>query len=173
MRKVVIDSSDCEDFDTLTDRVYTTWQGRKNGSMRSKYITDGSMLINKKRVSETDLFDELCDRIDENEKADNDSIRSLMGKMDREKKYVAVLRGHVETPYEMANVNAVNVAAVSYRNYKEHVLVDAHAMQLVERIIVRGCDMVVGKNTRILQWRKKDTLIAALASWRKIDLNID
>lgn len=173
-RDVVVNLKECQDLDNITERIFTTWQGVRNETLNQRYVTDGSIIVDKKKVKDQELFDELCER--KNNGPENmvelDDIRSLWKDLKKEKDWVAFTRGHVARPLAMANVKPSRILIVAYNNYQHHGLTDAHKFNLIKMIMGDDLDLRVGTSGNVKFYRGKE-LVAALALWSKINVIVE
>lgn len=170
---VTVDKDDLIPMSEMGNRELTTWRGVKNKSLRGRHITDGTLLIDKKHVKDEDLFDKLKDRKSD-EEVDNGRIKALVEDLKDEKQWVGNVRGQKTSGSTGGVGDSVKshwVAAVSYRNYKNHVLADAQAVQMARKLMGESADLKIGHSGILTYW-KYGVPAAAVASFQFFDLEI-
>lgn len=163
---VKIDVDELQPMSEMGNRELTTWRGVKNKSLRGRHITDGTLMIDKKHVVDEELFGKLTDRKSD-EDVDNDRIKQLVSDLKSEEQWVGKIRGQSKASDlpGMGTVKSHWVAVVGYRNYKNHCLADAQAVQMASKLVGESADLKVGKS-EVLTWWKYGVPVAAVASWR-------
>lgn len=162
---VNIDIDDLSSMEEMGNRELTTWRGVKNKSLRGRHITDGTLLIDKKHVVDEDLFEKLKNRKSDKD-IDNGRIKALVSDLKEEKQWVGKIRGQ-STASNLPGMLAVKshwVAVVGYRNYKNHVLADAQAVQMARKLMGESADLKIGDSGVLTYW-KYGVPAAAVASW--------
>ncbi len=163
---VTVDKGDLNPMSEMGNRKLTTWRGVKNKSLRERHITDGTLLIDKKHVKDEDLFAKLKDRKSD-ETVDNGRIKALVEDLKDEKQWVGNVRGQKTSGSTGGVGDSVKshwVAVVGYRNYKNHALADAQAVQMANKLMGESADLKVG-NKEVLTWWKYGVPAAAVATW--------
>ncbi len=170
--EVNIDPSKLNPMDEMGNRQLTTWRGVKNKSLRGRHITDGTLLIDKKHVTGEELFEKLKSRKSD-ENIENDRIKGLVADLKDEKQWVGKIRGQLARSKSrgMGSVKSKWIAVVGYRNYDEHCLADAQAVQMARELVGRSADLKVGES-EILTWWKYGVPAAAVATWNFYTPNI-
>lgn len=163
--EVNIDSSELSPMDEMGNRQLTTWRGVKNKSLRGRHITDGTLLIDKKHVSGEELFEKLKSRKSD-ENIENNRIKNLVADLKDEKQWVGKIRGQLARSKSrgMGSVKSKWIAVVGYRNYDEHCLADAQAIQMARELIGESADLKVGGSEILTFWKYK-VPVAAVATW--------
>lgn len=169
---VEINVDDLNPMSEMGNRELTTWRGVKNKSLRGRHITDGTLLIDKKHVADEELFEKLTDRKSDKD-IDNDRIKALVSDLKDEKQWVGKIRGQKKASKlsGMGTVKSHWVAVVGYRNYKNHCLADAQAVQMANKLMGESADLKVG-NMEVLTWWKYGVPAAAVATWDFFEPNV-
>lgn len=170
--EVKIDPDELNPMSEMGNRELTTWGGVKNKSLRGRHITDGTLMFDKKHVENEDLYEKLTERKSD-EDVENDRIKDLVENLKEEEQWVGKIRGQSKASNlpGMGTAKSDWVAVVGYRNYKHHCLADAQAVQMAEKLFDGTAKLKVGK-TDVLTWWKYGVPVAAVASWRFFEPNI-
>jgi len=164
---VKIDVDDLNPMEDMGNRELTTWRGVKNKSLRGRHITDGTLMIDKKHVVDEELFEKLKDRKSD-EDIDNDTIKSLVSDLKSEEQWVGKVRGQRRSSKIGGIGDSVKsrwVAVVGYRNYKNHALAHAPAVEMARKLVGASADLKVGKSENLTYW-KYGVPVAVVASWK-------
>ena len=170
--EVEIDPDELEPMSEMGNRELTTWRGLKNKSLHGRHLRDGTLLFDKKHVQDEDLYEKLTERRSDTD-VENDTVKSLVSDLKDEKQWVGNIRGQRESSKlpGMGSVKSKWVAVVGYRNYKNHVLADAQAVHMAEKLVGDSADLKVG-DSEILTWWRYGVPVAAVASWNFFSANV-
>lgn len=163
--EVKIDLDSLAPLSEMGSRELTTWRGVKNKDLDARHITDGTLLIDCKHVSDEELLEKLVDRQSGTDR-ERGEIRSLVQRLKEETQWIGKIRGQSrrsDLP-GMGEVKSNWIAVVGYRNYKHHCLADAQAVQMAQRLVGPSADLKVGES-EILTWWKYGVPTAAVATW--------
>ena len=163
--EVEIDTEELNPFSEMGNRELSTWRGVKNKTLRGRHVTDGTLLVDKKHVTDEDLYEKLTERKADQD-VENDRIKELIERLKNEKQWKGKVRGQMTRGQSrgMGSVGAKWIAVVSYRNYKSHCLADAQAVQMAEKLVGESADLKVGES-EVLTWHKYGVPAAAVATW--------
>jgi len=170
--QVDIDPGELSPFSEMGNRKLSTWRGVKNKSLRGRHITDGTLLVDKKHVTGEGLYEKLTER-KADETVENKRIKDLVSSLKEEKQWKGKIRGQMERSQSagMGSVGAKWIGVVGYRNYKNHCLADAQAVQMARKLVGESADLKVG-DSEILTWHKYGVPAAAVATWSFYEANV-
>ena len=152
----------------IGNRELTTWCGVKNESLGCKYITDGTIFVDKKHVDNHDLFDKLCDRKSD-ESIDTESVDRLINQLKNENQESVKILGQIKASrVGMGSVSAKWVAIVKYDSNK-YELYDASAVDIVNKLLDNSGKIKIGPSS-VLTWWKYGVPVGGVASWEFYDV---
>lgn len=168
---VKVDPSEFEPLSEIGSRELTTWDGVKNKSLKARHITDGTIQIDKRHVTDEEFFETLTDRKDDKEDIRNERVKSLVEQLNNEDQVDAEVIGQRKaSKLAMATVKSKWVALVKTENDK-YLLVDAQALDMAIRLIGDSADLKVGPSEVITLWRY-NVPAAAVATWDFYDVEV-
>lgn len=166
-----LDKSELDSLNEVGNRELTVWQGVKNKSLKSRHITDGNLLIDKKHVkSDNKLFDKLCERKSGND-IKNETVKNLIDHLKKEKQWKAKIRGQVKNPAGFGELKIKWIAVVSYKNFQSHSLFPAMKIDMAQKMLGDSADLKIGDSEILTFWRY-GVPVAAIASWDFFDVKI-
>jgi len=169
--KLKIDSDSLNPFSEIGDRELTLWQGVKNKSLKSRHITDGNFLVDKKHVvdEEEEFFEKLCDRKDD-VNIENEKIKSLVFDLKSEDQVEGYIQGQQKNPPGFGTMKPKWIAFIKFDG--EHCLAPAVKVAMAQRLVGKNADLKVG-DSEILTWWKYDVPVAAVSTWKFFDVETE
>lgn len=171
---IEISKSDFSPLSEMTNREIRTWRGLKSES-DARYVTDGTILVDRDEVEDQDLLDEFLKREDEDTTIPTSTTEDFLGKLRTSKRWVGDVRGQVTRPAGMGSpdgVDATWIAVVAYRNYQEYCIADALALRMTRDLIGNKGQFKVSKHGETLSWWKDGNPIAAVATFDFFGINL-
>jgi len=163
---IEISKSDLSPLSEMTDREIRTWRGLKSDP-DDRYVTDGTILVDKEHVEDHDLLDEFMKR-ESDDSVSSETIDAHLGNLRTEKRWVGDARGQVTRPPGMGSSDGVDstwVAVISYRNYQEHCMADALSLRMTRDLVGNKGTFKVSKSRETLSWWYEGNPIATVATF--------
>lgn len=166
---IYLDKSDLEPLSEIGGRELSTWRGAKNDVESAKYITDGTIFFDRKHAEESDLFQKLVDRTDD-ETITEDQMENLIESLKDEDQVNAEILGQQKAAkMAMGSVKAKWIAVIEYNG--DYLLADASAVDMIDQLLGGSGTLKVGES-EILTWWKYGVPVAGCATWNYYDIEI-
>lgn len=163
-----------DELDPLSEignREISTWRGCKNNPEHSKYVTDGTIFVDRKHVESQELFSKLKDRESDDSVSDETVNQKIESIKEEDQNNAKILGQALGSQIGMGSVKAKWIAVV--KTDGGSYVADASAVDIVQQLLDGSGTLKIGTKTEVITWWKYGVPVGGVATWDYFDVELN